>query len=110
MNKEEILKKSRSENKNQDIYGKEIQRDGGSAGAFTATILASIFFVIQILSGGGMNYGLYAIVFSITATSSAIRAFRMKRRSDILIAIVYVMLVLILSAVHIFNVISTSSI
>ncbi|MDD2427586.1 MAG: DUF6442 family protein, partial [Eubacteriales bacterium] len=63
MNKEEILAKSRAENKNQDVFAKEVSRIGGNVAAAVAAILATIFFVIQILVGSGTNYGLYAIVF-----------------------------------------------
>lgn len=27
-------------------------------------VLATLFFVVQIFTGGGVNYGLYAVVFS----------------------------------------------
>ena len=56
MDKNEILAKSRKENKNQDVYEKEVMKDGWSFGAAVATILATVLFVIQILLGEGMNF------------------------------------------------------
>lgn len=79
MEKDQILEKSRKENKNQDIYEKEILKEGRNIGAATAGILATVFFVIQILTGGGINYGLYAVVFSIPAAAFTVKAFRMKK-------------------------------
>ena len=51
MDKEEILKKSREENKNMDVYDLEVQRDGRNIGAVVAVILAFVFFVIQLCTG-----------------------------------------------------------
>ena len=39
MRKEEILKKSRRENKNQDLYEKQVMAAGGNAGAVAAIVL-----------------------------------------------------------------------
>lgn len=63
MNKEEILERSRKENKNQDIYEKEVIIQGNRYAYIAAGVLATIFFVIQIFTGGDMNYRLYAVVF-----------------------------------------------
>ena len=57
MEREKILELSRKENKNQDIFEKEVVVLGNSCACICAGILATIFFVIQIFVGGGMNYG-----------------------------------------------------
>lgn len=63
MDKEEILEKSRKENKNQDIYEKDVIIQGNRYACIAAAVFATVFFVVQILIGRGMNYGLYAVVF-----------------------------------------------
>ena len=110
MEKEQILEKSRKENKNQDIYEKEILKEGRNIGAVTAGILATIFFVIQILTGGGINYGLYAVVFSIPAAAFTVKAFRMKKKHEILVAAIYIIFVLLLSASHIYNLVTSQTV
>lgn len=110
MNKEEILEKSRKENKNQDIFEKEVMREGGNIGAIVAAILATIFFVIQILVGEGMNYGLYAVVFSIFAAGFVVKAIRRKRRHEIAVAILYIIATLMFSAAHIYQLFAASTI
>ncbi|MEN6410719.1 MAG: DUF6442 family protein [Anaerolineaceae bacterium] len=110
MKKEEILEKSREENKNQDVFEKEVMRDAGNIGAVVAVILATIFFVIQILLGEGMNYGLYAIVFSVTATGFIFKSIRMKRKHEIVVAVIYTIAVLGFSAAHICNLFAASTI
>lgn len=110
MNKEEILEKSRMENKNQDVYEKEVLKQGGNIAAIVAAILATVFFVIQILLGEGMNYGLYAIVFSIPATGFVVKAICMKRKHEIAIAAIYLLAALAFSAAHIYQLFTSSTI
>lgn len=110
MNKEEILAKSRQENKDQDIYEMEVLKLGGNAGAVTAVILATVFFIIQIAVGKGINYGLHAIVFSVLGTGFVVKAVKLKRKHEIAVAVAYIIITLVLSAAHIYSLITASTI
>lgn len=110
MNKEEILERSRKENKNQDIYEKEVIIQGNRYACIAAGVLATIFFVIQIFTDGGMNYGLYAVVFSMPMAGFWIKYIRMHKKHELLVAICYTVMVLIFFAVHIYGLVSASQI
>lgn len=110
MDKETILEKSRKENNNQDVYEKEVIREGGNIAAIVAAILATVFFTVQIFLGEGMNYALYAVVFSIPATGFIVKAIRLKRRHEILVAALYTVATLCFSAAHIYNLIIASTV
>jgi len=108
--KEEILAKSRNENKNMDLYEKEIQTKAGNIAACVAAVLATIFFVVQILMGEGQNYGFYAVVFSVPATGYIVKSVQMRRKNDITFAVIYIILTLTFSFAHISNLITSSTI
>jgi len=110
MNKEEILERSRMENKNQDFFEKEVVKEGGNIGAIVAIVFATIFFVIQIVVGEGINYGLFAVIFSISATGYVIKAFRLRRKHEIIIALIYIITVLFFSTAYIYQLIASSTI
>lgn len=110
MKKEDILEKSRKENKNKDIFVDEVLKEGRSIGAMVAVIMATIFFVIQIFVGGGINYGLYAVVFSMFAANYVVKAIRMKSKYEIIFAIFYIIIVLLLSFIHVYQLVNTSTI
>lgn len=110
MNKEEILAKSRKENKDQDIYEKEVLKEAGNAGAICASVLCLIFFATQIFVGEGTNYGLWAIIFAIQAGGFTVKAVKLKRKHEIVIAIMYVVVTLMMAAGHMYNLISSSTI
>lgn len=44
MNKEEILEKSRAENRNKDIYEKEVLKQASTSAVIVMMVLATIFF------------------------------------------------------------------
>ncbi|KOY17900.1 hypothetical protein AMS66_02830 [Paenibacillus xylanivorans] len=101
------MSKSRKENKNKDLFKMEVQINAGNVGSITAIIIATIFFVTQSLIGDGMDFGLYAIIFSISAAGFIVKAIRMKLRRDIMLSIIYTLATLILSVVHIYKLITT---
>jgi hypothetical protein len=110
MNKDEILQKSRKENKDKDIFEKEVLKEAGNAAAITAAILSALFFAIQIFAGGGMNYGFWAIVFSIQAAGFTVKAIRLKRKHEIVMAILYILITLLASVSFIYDLITSSTI
>ena len=110
MNKDEILERSRRENKNQDIYGKEVIIKGNRYACIAAAVLATIFFVIQIFVGGGINYGLYAVVFSMPMAGFWMKYAKLRKKHELLVAICYTVGVLLFSAAHIYQLISASQI
>lgn len=110
MNKEEILAKSRKENKDQDIFEKEVLKEAGNAGAVSASILCLIFFCIQIFTGGGINYGLWAVIFSIQAGVFSVKAVKLKRKHEIALAVMYCAVTALMAAGHIYNLVTASKI
>lgn len=110
MKKEEILARSRSENKNRDIYEQEVLKQGGGVAIFVAMILASIFVIAQMVLGGGFNYGLYAIVFAFPTTAFWVKWFRIKQRHELIMAVCYTVIVIVFSVYHIYNLIAASTI
>lgn len=108
MKKEEILSKAKEENKNQDLFEQEILIKGGNYGANVAACLATLFFIIQIFTDGGMNYGLYAIVFAFPMTRFIYKYIKLKRKHELYVSIFYILFVTLLSVVYIISLINPS--
>ena len=62
MKKEEILEASRKENKNRDIYEKEVENKAGTNALVAMIVLTFIYFTYEIMSGKGTNYALYSLL------------------------------------------------
>ncbi len=110
MYKDEILAKSRAENKNKDIYEEEILKQANSYAVIVLMALATLFFAVQIFVGEGFNYGLYAVVFSGNMTISWVKYIKLKQKKHLLYAIILTLPVLLLSGCHIYNLITESKI
>ena len=110
MNKEEILEKSRTENKNKDIYEQEILKQANTSAVIVMMVLATIFFAAQIFVGGGINWGIWALVFSANMTTFWVKYIKFRRKNEFLLAIAYTVLVATFSGFHIYNLIVSSTI
>ena len=110
MNKEEILEKSRKKNKNKDIYEQEILKQGNVAANFVMIVLATVLFVVQIFTGGGINYGIYAIVFSGSMATFWVKWLKLRKKHELIMGFLYTIIVIAFSAAHIYNLIITSTI
>ena len=110
MNKDEILAKSRAENKNKDVYEQEVLNQASRSAVVVQMALATIFFVTQIFAGGGTNWGLWAIVFSANMTINWVKYIKLRRKYELVIAIAYAILVSVMSGYHIYNLVVSSTI
>ncbi|MCI6012198.1 MAG: hypothetical protein MRZ97_05325 [Firmicutes bacterium] len=73
-------------------------------------MLATVFFVIQIFTGGGMDYGLYAVVFAMPMAGFWLKYIKLRKKHELLVAICYTVGVALFSAAHIYELISASAI
>lgn len=103
MNTEEILEKSRSENRNGELFEQEVTQKGGYKAAYVATFVAFLLQIIDVVLGKGPNYALFAVAASVFATIFITKAQILKRRHEILVAIVYVCATIFFAAAQIYT-------
>ena len=80
MKKEEILKKSRKENKNKDAYEIEIENKGVKIAAILMLILATVYYCYEIFTGKGQNYSFYSIVTLYCFVLYGYKAIKLEKR------------------------------
>lgn len=110
MNREEILAKSRAENQNRDIVAQEILKQASTSAVVVMMALAVIFFLAQILVGGGTNWGIWALVFSVNMTTYWVKYWKLHRKNELLLAIIHTVAVAAFSGAHIYQLIVSSTI
>lgn len=106
MNREEILEKSRQENKNQDIFEKDVIVKGYQYSCLVATVIATLFFIVQIFTGGGMNYGHYAVVFAMPTGQFWFKYINLRRKHELILAVLYSLCVIGFSIAHLYSLIA----
>ena len=108
MNKDEILAKSRAENKNQDVYALEVLKKASKNAVVVQMALAAVFFVAQLLVGEGNNWGLWAIVYSGNMTVCWVKYRELRRSRELMLAVAYTLLVVVMAGYHLYQLLAAS--
>ncbi len=106
MNKEEILEKSRAENKGKDIFELEVDKNAARTGLLTADFLLIIMFFLKMFFGNGIDYSMWAIISSICAGQYIYKAVKLKNKINISAAVIWTVVTLItlgLALFYLFN-------
>ena len=89
MNKENILESSRRENKNRDLAEMEVTAQAGNiAGRVGAAVCVVLTLIFRIFT---KTYFLspWVVYFSILTTHTLVKYARLKRKTDLILAILY---------------------
>lgn len=89
MNKEEILRASRNENQNKDIYELEVISKGQRLGGLISICITFILILIERMLLDNMNYGYFLIIISGGAGLWIYKALKMKKRHEVFLAVLW---------------------
>lgn len=103
MTKEEILAKSREENKNNDIAMIECEKKASTFALTVVMILTTIFWALELVVTGRMNLTSWAIVTVANATLHFYMFFSMRKKKNLICAILWA----ITSVISIISTVST---
>lgn len=92
MDKEGILQASREENKNKDLAELEILRQAGIHASRVGALVCSLVSLLSSTIAHIVLYSPWVIYFSIIATQWLVRYTKLKRRSDLAISILFLLL------------------
>ena len=90
MKKEEILEKSKKENKNKDMYAVQVEAKGANIAGVMMLLLAAIYYVYEIINGKGSNPALYSIITIYNAVLYGYKAIKIETRRKLSIFISFI--------------------
>jgi hypothetical protein len=102
MNKEEILEKSRQENKSQDLYEKEVSKHAGTGGTIAAVLACWLLAMLDLVFNKDVS-GLMAIMQATLAGEFFASWIKSKRRYEIVLSVLFALVAVFCFAVHIDN-------
>lgn len=101
MNKEEILSRSRKELKNSDLVEMQTSYQAGNiAGRVGATICVLLSVIARIFTDEYI-VSPWIIYFSILGTNWLVRFIKLKRKTDLLVSLLFISLAIILFIVQV---------
>ena len=89
MKREEILAKSKQENRGQDIANLEIARDSMQFGWIAAICILAVVAVTEAMKYGRMNYGIFLAVMAGSAAVFISKYLKLRKRHELILSIVY---------------------
>ena len=92
MNREEILERSRKENKNRDLAEMEVIYKASAYAARVGALMCCMLSLLSSVLARTMIYSPWVIYFSIITTQWLIRYIKMKRKSDLALTAVFFVL------------------
>ncbi|HRR77657.1 MAG: hypothetical protein IJK31_01255 [Ruminococcus sp.] len=92
MQKEEILARSRSENKSKDLVSAETGKTAERIGLLVGVILGGIIYMAEMIVDGKQNFGLWAVICAVNAGQYIYSSVKLRKKSDLLCAVIWVII------------------
>lgn len=92
MKKDEILNASRKEHRNKDLAEMEVVYQAGSHASRVGALVCCLLALLSSVLAHTMIYSPWVIYFSIIATQWLVRFIKMKRKSDLVLTVLFFVL------------------
>ena len=95
MEKEEILAISRRENKNRDLAEAATAQQAGNIAGRVGACVCCLVSVVFVWATGTMLYSPWVIYFSILGTHALMKFLKLKRKTDLVLTVLYLVMFLL---------------
>lgn len=89
MDRDEILKKSRAENKNRDFVELKAIAEASQLAIKTGVVVCCLIAVLHIALTGRVTYSIWPVYFSILTTVSLTKYHKLRRWYDLLVSLLF---------------------
>lgn len=96
MDREEILEKSRKENKNKDIAELEVINQASTLAVRIGILVCCLISVAEVIATDQVNYACWMIYFSMLAAIFSVKCIKLRRKHEILLTIFFLLCFLIM--------------
>lgn len=100
MDKEEILAKSRRENKNRDFEEMQVLTWAIGIATRIGLLICCLLSVLEVLFRDRVNTASYTIFFGILATTMLLKYAKLRRKHELLVAVLYLALFVFFFVLH----------
>ena len=110
MNREEILAKSRQENKNKDLFDKEVEGKSIAFSGIAMVIMCLVYYVAEILLQSRKNYGFFSIAAIYMAILFMMKGSKLKDKKKFYLGIVWLALAILFTVEHFYFLVTNATI
>lgn len=100
MDKNEILEKSRQENKGTDLFERDAMNSASQKAVAVGGLLCMFLSFSDILLGGSFNYTLWGVYLSMTGTTLLVKYFHLRKLHELIFGIIELVLAIAFIVLH----------
>ncbi|MBP5618233.1 MAG: hypothetical protein J6X61_03685 [Clostridia bacterium] len=88
MNKDEILERSRRENKNMDERERDALARAGRVASGVGGLVCGVILILEAIFAGQISYAIWAVYLSITGTTLLYKFLRLRRKHELIFGLI----------------------
>lgn len=89
MDREEILAKSREENKDRDLVELEVLHKANNTALSVSILICALISVLHAVFQDSPDYAVWIVQFGILSTVMLVKFFKLRRRHELLLGLLY---------------------
>ncbi len=89
MDKDEILERSRKENKDRDFVDMEAQAKAYSIAVHVGGLICGVLAVLHVIFTEDLDYGIWTVYFSVLAAMMLVKFTKLHKRHELVIGLIY---------------------
>ena len=101
MTKEEILKKSQSDNAGKDIEDLDVQRSAATAAYFSSMAFCLLVSILSWIFTKTVNVQCWVVFFGMLSTAFFVKYFKLKKLHELFVALSYLLIFICLVIVYV---------
>ena len=100
MEREEILAKSREENKDRDERVQSAMDQGGSLASAVGGLVCALVLLLDAVLAKHVNFGVWSVYFSMIGTKNLVQFAKLRRRRDLIAGVIEAVLAIGFFAIY----------
>ena len=105
MNREEVLEKSRKENKNQDEMEKETLAKAGQRACAVGGLVCMVVILFEAIFTDSVNFSTWAVYLSMTGTMLMVKYLRLKKKHELVFGLLQLTLAAVFLVIYIVRIV-----
>lgn len=105
MNKEEVLTKSREENRNIDIAEQDVIQQSSSIATKVGLLLCCVINIVQVIISSEVNSSCWVVYFGMMGTLFLVKFLKLRRKHELALTILYYAVGIFFFAVYILKIV-----
>jgi len=89
MDKDEILARSREENRDRDFVEAEALNKANAVALSVGIIMCGLLSVLRVIFSDALDYGIWTVYFSVLTTTMIVKYVKLRRRHELMLGLSY---------------------